>query len=73
MMRLMGLMVAAGLLGIAAIGSAQAEQKATGDGHVAHTRLAPVMMHRAFPPYTGVHVYSRGGGNSNGGRQGRGR
>lgn len=26
---------------------------------VAHTRLAPVVVHKAFPPYgLGVHVYS---------------
>ena len=24
---------------------------------VAHSRLAPVIVHRAFPPYLGQHVY----------------
>jgi hypothetical protein len=26
---------------------------------VVHTRLAPVVMHRIFPPYYGKHVYRR--------------
>jgi hypothetical protein len=26
---------------------------------VAHTRIAPVVVHRAFPPYAGQHVYRR--------------
>jgi hypothetical protein len=38
-----------------------AKKGADGKAHVAHTRLAPVLMHRAFPPYTGIHVYERGG------------
>jgi hypothetical protein len=28
-----------------------------GEVHVVHTRRAPVVMHRAVPPYKGVHVY----------------
>lgn len=31
-------------------------------GNVVHTRLVPVVMHRVFPPYWGVHQYQRGGG-----------
>jgi hypothetical protein len=31
-------------------------------GNVVHTRLAPVVMHRVFPPYWGVHRYQRAGG-----------
>lgn len=35
-------------------------------GHVMHTRLAPVVVHRIFPPYgLGVHVYSGRGGTAN--------
>jgi hypothetical protein len=41
-----------------------AKRGADGKAHVAHTRLAPVLMHRAFPPYTGIHVYERGGSES---------
>lgn len=41
-----------------------AKKGADGKAHVAHTRLAPVLMHRAFPPYTGIHVYERGGNDS---------
>jgi hypothetical protein len=41
-----------------------ARKGADGKAHVAHTRLAPVLMHRAFPPYTGIHVYERGGSES---------
>ena len=26
-------------------------------GHVVHTRRAPVVLHRAVPPFKGVHVY----------------
>jgi hypothetical protein len=28
-----------------------------GSEHVVHTRRAPVVLHRAVPPYKGVHVY----------------
>jgi hypothetical protein len=28
-----------------------------GGGQVVHSRRAPVVLHRALPPYTGVHVY----------------
>jgi len=43
----------------AALSSAEARQYSRG-GNVVHTRMAPVVMHRALPPFTGVHVYSRG-------------
>lgn len=29
----------------------------TGGGQVVHSRRAPVALHRAVPPYRGVHVY----------------
>jgi hypothetical protein len=32
---------------------------ANGQIKVVHTRIAPVLMHRAFPPYLGIHVYQR--------------
>jgi hypothetical protein len=34
-----------------------AEQYANSNGHVVHTRLAPVVAHRMVPPYRGVHTY----------------
>jgi hypothetical protein len=37
---------------------AQARQYSdSGSGHVIHTRRAPVVMHRALPPFKGQHVY----------------
>ena len=33
-----------------------ARQRQAG-GHVVHSRLAPVVLHRAVPPFKGVHVY----------------
>jgi len=42
---------------LAAPAVATAEQFVTPDGHVVHTRLAPVVVHKVFPPYRGVHVY----------------
>lgn len=38
---------------------AEAKQYRTADGKVAHTRMAPVVVHRAFPPFRGQHVYRR--------------
>ena len=38
---------------------AQAEQYIAGNGKVVHNRLAPVLLHRAVPPFRGQHVYSR--------------
>ena len=35
---------------------ATAEQYVRGN-QVVHTRVAPVVVHRIFPPYRGVHVY----------------
>ena len=29
-----------------------------GKEYVAHTRMAPVIMHRALPPFKGQHVYA---------------
>jgi hypothetical protein len=37
----------------------EAKQYVTPDGKVAHTRLAPVVVHRALPPFRGQHVYRR--------------
>ena len=39
--------------------TAEAKQYRTADGKVAHTRLAPVVVHRISPPYKGQHVYRR--------------
>ena len=30
-----------------------------GKDHVYHTRAAPVVVHKVFPPYTGIHKYVR--------------
>jgi hypothetical protein len=41
--------------------AAQARQysvRNAGKEYVAHTRLAPVIMHRALPPFKGQHVYA---------------
>ncbi len=38
---------------------AAAKQYRTADGKVAHTRAAPVIVHRALPPFKGQHVYRR--------------
>ena len=41
--------------------AAQARQygvRSGGKEYVAHTRMAPVIMHRALPPFKGQHVYS---------------
>ncbi len=54
---LIGLVVLGNLS--ATMNSAQARQYSKG-GNVVHTRRAPVVMHRTFPPYTGIHVYSNG-------------
>ena len=35
----------------------EARQYRTGGGQVAHTRRAPVALHRALPPFRGQHVY----------------
>jgi hypothetical protein len=61
-------LVLAFVVGFGMFAEVRAEQWQRGDGHVAHTRLAPVLMHRAFPPYTGIHVYE---GRSSGNRRGR--
>ena len=50
------------LISLAApVSATQTEVVSDGRAVVAHTRLAPVMMHRALPPFKGQHVYrSRG-------------
>ncbi|MCE9528246.1 MAG: hypothetical protein K8R36_19565 [Planctomycetales bacterium] len=48
------------LLLIALPFAAQARQYSTRSGgkdHVVHSRMAPVVMHRALPPFKGQHVY----------------
>jgi hypothetical protein len=57
-MRSFILILSLGLLAVSAV-SAEARQSASGRGQVAHTRRAPVIMHRAVPPFRGVHVYQR--------------
>jgi len=39
------------------------------NGQVVHTRAAPVVLHRAVPPFKGVHVYENPGRGE--GRRGR--
>lgn len=29
-----------------------------GKTHIVHDELGPVMMHRVFPPYKGIHIHS---------------
>jgi hypothetical protein len=49
-----------GILMLAAItSSAEARQSGNGRGQVVHTRRAPVALHRAVPPFRGVHVYQK--------------
>jgi hypothetical protein len=55
-MRAVGLTLL-GLLSLAS--SALAAKHATSSGQVAHTRRAPVAMHRMFPPFAGNHVYEK--------------
>ncbi|MGI8981144.1 MAG: hypothetical protein ACR2FY_18105 [Pirellulaceae bacterium] len=38
----------------------QARQYRGGGGQVVHTRRAPVIFHRALPPFRGQHVYQSG-------------
>lgn len=41
--------------------AAEARQYSVRNGsrdYVAHTRMAPVVMHRALPPFKGQHVYA---------------
>jgi hypothetical protein len=47
------------LLAIVLTLPAFAAKHATSDGHVAHSRRAPVAMHRMSPPYRGNHVYEK--------------
>ena len=39
-----------------------AEQYVGNNGQVVHTRLAPVIAHKAVPPFRGVHAYQGRGG-----------
>lgn len=55
-------------LGMLFVSDVKAEKWVRSDGHIAHNRLAPVIMHRAFPPYLGVHVYEGRGNTTRRGR-----
>jgi hypothetical protein len=47
-----------GLSGILLLSSsAEAARRAEGSGQVVHSRMAPVLLHRAVPPFKGVHTY----------------
>ncbi len=50
-----GIVVETGLLALAE--SAEARQYTLPSGQIAHTRRAPVLWHRMFPPQLGKHVY----------------
>ncbi|ADB16677.1 hypothetical protein Psta_2003 [Pirellula staleyi DSM 6068] len=64
--------LAAAVLLFASAATASADQQyVSGNGQVVHTRLAPVVMHRAFPPYGGVHVHQRSMKSQSVGRRGR--
>ena len=54
-MRMIGLLL--GFVFLAA--PAFAAKHATSSGQVAHSRRAPVAMHRMFPPFAGNHVYEK--------------
>ena len=36
-----------------------AAKRPTSSGQVAHSRRAPVAMHRMFPPFAGNHIYEK--------------
>jgi hypothetical protein len=55
-MRILGLAI---LFSIIDISSVAAAKHATPSGQVAHSRRAPVAMHRMFPPFAGNHVYEK--------------
>jgi hypothetical protein len=57
------LLVAAILLALPAL--AYARKTADNSGHIVHNRRAGVIMHRAVPPFHGVHVYEGGRRMSN--------
>jgi hypothetical protein len=57
MIRILLTLLILGLLPLAA----QARQYGVRNGgrdYVAHTRMAPVIMHRALPPFKGQHIYA---------------
>jgi hypothetical protein len=47
-------------LALSSTSFAYGRQYAAAGGHVVHTRRAPVILHRAVPPFKGVHVYQGG-------------
>jgi regulator of protease activity HflC (stomatin/prohibitin superfamily) len=55
-MRFLGLSIVFSLF---LISSATAAKRAMPSGQVAHSRRAPVAMHRMSPPYRGNHVYEK--------------
>jgi hypothetical protein len=53
-------LVVAALMVVSMSAAAHAERRAAiyaGQAHVVHSRRAPVVLHRAVPPFKGVHVY----------------
>jgi hypothetical protein len=50
------ILIALTLLALASIAPLAAEAR-PGGGSVVHSRRAPVIMHRALPPFRGQHVY----------------
>jgi hypothetical protein len=44
---------------IAAPAFARGGKSYSASGQVVHSRRAPVLMHKAVPPYGGVHVYEK--------------
>jgi hypothetical protein len=55
-MRCIGLALV--LIAMAASAEARGRSYSAG-GQVVHSRRAPVIMHRAVPPFGGVHVYDK--------------
>jgi hypothetical protein len=55
-MKNLALLLATGMFAFGAT-AVRAEKQPDGKGHVVHTRLAPVLLHKAVPPFKGIHVY----------------
>lgn len=45
------------LIVVSSAGAALARGRTVSGGNVVHSRRAPVAVHRALPPFSGVHVY----------------
>lgn len=50
-------LIALALLALSSLAPIAAEARPQG-GSVVHSRRAPVVMHRALPPFRGQHVYA---------------